>query len=248
MTTVVTGGCGLIGEAFVRALAERGDRVVAVDINDEAGSKMVEEVGSDSVEYRHCDVTTTDAFDAVLQATRNRYGTVDAVVHSAYPRTSNWGTPFEKLDAEEVARNLRLQLGSAIMVSQRAVRHFREQDGGHLVHVGSIQGIAAPKFRHYEETHMTSPIEYTAVKSGIVGIVRYLAKYLSGTGIRVNCLSPGGVEDGQPETFLRRYRDDCTSKGMLDPEDLAGPLLFLLSDRSKYINGQNLVVDDGWSL
>jgi NAD(P)-dependent dehydrogenase (short-subunit alcohol dehydrogenase family) len=134
------------------------------------------------------------------------------------------------------------------MVSQQAANHLRKEGGGHLVHVGSIQGIAAPKFEHYEGTDMTSPVEYTAVKHGVVGLTKYLAKYLSGTGIRVNCISPGGIENGQPEQFLSRYREDCTSKGMLAPEDLTGALRFLLSDQSTYVNGQNIIVDDGWSL
>ena len=248
MTVLVTGGCGLLGEAFVRALAERGDDVIAVDVDDDAGTELASNFEDDRVTYRHCDVTRPEALDEVLEDARARHGTVDAVVHAAYPRTSTWGTPFEALDPDEVAENLRLQLGSAIMVSQRAVAHFREQGGGHLVHVGSIQGIAAPKFRHYEGTDMTSPLEYTAIKTGLLGVVRYLAKYLSGTGIRVNGISPGGIEDGQPEAFLERYEEDCTSKGMLDPEDVTGALLFLLSEQSEYVNGQNLVVDDGWSL
>ncbi|MEF8817936.1 MAG: oxidoreductase [Salinibacter sp.] len=248
MTVLVTGGCGLLGDAFVRALAERGDTVIAADVDDEEGRELAAAFDGDRVTYRHCDVTDPAALDEVLADARTRHGAVDAVVHAAYPRTSSWGTPFEDLEADEVAENLRLQLGSAIMVSQRAVAHFREQDGGHLVHVGSIQGVAAPKFRHYEGTDMTSPLEYTAIKTGLLGVVRYLAKYLSGTGIRVNCISPGGIEDGQPEAFLERYRADCTSKGMLDPDDVTGTLLFLLSDRSAHINGQNLVVDDGWSL
>jgi len=248
MTVLVTGGCGLLGDAFVRALAGRGDTVIAADIDDEAGAELAADFDGDRVTYRHCDVTQPDALDEILADTRTRHGTVDAVVHAAYPHTSSWGTPFEELEADAVAENLRLQLGSAILVSQRAVAHFREQDGGHLVHIGSIQGVAAPKFRHYEGLDMTSPLEYTAIKTGLLGVVRYLAKYLSGTGIRVNCISPGGIEDGQPEAFLERYQEDCTSKGMLDPDDVTGALLFLLSDRSARINGQNLVVDDGWSL
>lgn len=248
MTVLVTGGCGLLGEAFVRALAERGDTVIATDVDDEEGGEIASAFDGDRVTYRHCDVTQPDALDEVLADARARHGAVDTVVHAAYPRTEAWGTPFEELEADEVAENLRLQLGSAIMVSQRAVAHFREQGGGHLVHVGSIQGLAAPKFRHYEGLDMTSPLEYTAIKTGLLGVVRYLAKYLSDTGIRVNSISPGGIEDGQPEAFLERYRADCTSKGMLDPEDVTGALLFLLSDRSARINGHNLVVDDGWSL
>ncbi|WP_251963758.1 oxidoreductase [Salinibacter ruber] len=247
MTVVVTGGCGLIGEAFVRALAERGDNVIAVDVDDETGEQLEDPEGR-AISYRHCDVTDPKGFDRVLREARSRHGSVDAVVHAAYPRTSSWGTPFEELEEEDVAENLRLQLGSAIMVSQKAVKHFHEQDEGHLVHVSSIQGIEAPKFWHYEETDMTSPIEYSAIKSGVISITKYLAKYLSGTGIRVNCISPGGVKDGQPKQFIDKYRKSCTDNGMLSTSDLAGVLLFLLSDKSRYVNGQNLVIDDGWSL
>jgi NAD(P)-dependent dehydrogenase (short-subunit alcohol dehydrogenase family) len=246
MIVVVTGGCGLIGSAFVRALAGRGDRVVVLDVDDESREELAE--ASERVAYRHCNVTDSDDFDRTLQAVCSQYGGLDAVAHSAYPQTASWGTPFEELDQGDVAENLRLQLGSAIMVSQKAVKHFRKQGSGHLVHISSIQGTAAPKFRHYAGTDMTSPIEYTAIKHGVVGLTRYLAKYLSGTGIQVNCISPGGVEYDQPESFQRRYQEDCTGKGLLDPEEVAGPLLFLLSDRSVRVNGQNLIVDDGWSL
>ena len=109
-------------------------------------------------------------------------------------------------------------------------------------------GVVVPKFENYEGTSMTSPIKYSAVKSGIISMTRWLAKYYKNKNIRVNCVSPGGVLDQQPQSFLDKYRASCTSKGMLDPTDVAGTVLFLLSDQSKYINGQNIVVDDGCTL
>jgi len=248
MTTLVTGGCGLIGEAFVRALAERGDQVIILDINDDAGHNLAKDINPCRVKYYHCDVTRSEELKDLFRFIRSQLGTIDAVVHSAYPRPSSWGTPFEDLCQEDMAKHLILQLGSAITVSQQAIKHFRSQGKGHLIHISSIQGVAAPKFDHYEGTTMTSPIEYTAIKRGVIGITHYLAKYLSGTGIRVNCISPGGIRDGQPPSFLKRYQSDCTSKGMLDPKDLTGALLFLLSKESACINGHNLIVDDGWSL
>ena len=117
-----------------------------------------------------------------------------------------------------------------------------------MIHLGSIQGISAPKFEHYAGTTMTSPIEYAAIKSGVIAITRWLAKYYSNTGIRVNCVSPGGILDQQPESFLLRYRDSCTNIGMLDAADVAETIVFLLSNDAGAINGQNIVVDDGWSL
>ena len=91
-------------------------------------------------------------------------------------------------------------------------------------------------------------IEYAAIKSGILHFSRYLAQYLKGKGIRVNCLSPGGILDRQPESFLEAYKSYCNEKGMLDPQDISNTLVFLLSDASRYITGQNLVVDDGFTL
>ena len=108
--------------------------------------------------------------------------------------------------------------------------------------------MQAPKFEHYKDTKMVSPIEYSAIKSGIISITKYLAKYLKDDQIRVNCVSPGGIKNKQPHKFLKKYKDSCLSKGMLDASDIVGTLIFLLSDDSKYINGQNIIIDDGWSL
>jgi NAD(P)-dependent dehydrogenase (short-subunit alcohol dehydrogenase family) len=95
---------------------------------------------------------------------------------------------------------------------------------------------------------MSSPVAYSAIKAGVVHLSRYLAKYLKGANIRVNCISPGGILDNQNEIFLNQYKDVCLNKGMLDPSDICGALIFLLSDYSEFINGQNIIVDDGFCL
>ena len=108
--------------------------------------------------------------------------------------------------------------------------------------------MQAPKFEHYYNLKMNSPIEYSAIKSGIIAVSRYLSKYYKNKNIRVNCISPGGIKDKQPDLFIKRYRESCNSKGLLDGKDISKLILFLLSDKSKYISGQNLVIDDGWTL
>lgn len=95
---------------------------------------------------------------------------------------------------------------------------------------------------------MTSPIDYAVIKSGLIHLTRYMAKYFKGENIRVNAISPGGIYNNQPELFLKKYNNECSSKGMLDAHDLTGTLIFLLSDGSRYVNGQNIVVDDGFCL
>ena len=244
----IAGAAGCIGAAFSRAVVSHGGRVVLGDIDKTRGRDLEKEFGSEQAVFCSADTSDPTSIDHFLQAGMERYGSVDAAVHCAYPRSSQWGTRFEDLKPEGLAEDLYCQLGGAILFSQRVIRHFRAQGHGTLVHVSSIQGIAAPKFEHYEGTTMVSPIEYSAIKAGIIAITRYLAKYCKGQNIRVNCLSPGGILGNQPQPFQDRYHQSCTSKGMLDACDLAGALIFLLSDQSKYMSGQNVVVDDGWSL
>jgi hypothetical protein len=96
---------------------------------------------------------------------------------------------------------------------------------------------------------MVSPIEYSAIKSGIISISRYLAKYCKNKNIRINSISPGGLKSSnQPKLFIKRYTKSCTSKGLLNGSDISGLVLFLLSNQSQHITGQNLIIDDGWSL
>jgi len=95
---------------------------------------------------------------------------------------------------------------------------------------------------------MTVPIEYATSKAGIISMTKYLAKLYGRKNIRVNCVSPGGVEDNQPILFKKKYRKSCLNKGLLSPKDLTGLIKFLLSEESKYVNGQNIIIDDGWTL
>ena len=126
--------------------------------------------------------------------------------------------------------------------------NFLKQGHGNLINLASIYGIIPPKFEIYEGTQMTMPVEYAAIKSGIIHLTRYMAKYLKGKNIRVNSISPGGIKNNQDKKFEELYRLKTINKGMLDSSDLNGTLLFLLSDMGEFINGQNLIIDDGFSL
>ena len=128
------------------------------------------------------------------------------------------------------------------------MEYFNKQKSGNLILFSSIQGFSAPKFSHYRNTNMNSPIEYSAAKAGIINITKYMAKFCKGKKIRVNCISPGGILDKQPKTFIKKYKDSCLSKGLLESKDLDGIVEFLISEKSNFINGQNFIIDDGWSL
>jgi NAD(P)-dependent dehydrogenase (short-subunit alcohol dehydrogenase family) len=245
---LVTGACGLLGQQIVREIVGQNGSVIATDIDTDKIKILFQALPSEQVQFIPMDITDSESVDSAIASGIKYFGAVDACVNAAFPRTEKYGTTFENLEMDDLQENLKLQLGGAIILSQRMMKHFVAQGNGNFIHLSSIMGVVTPKFENYAGTSMTSPIEYTAVKSGIISLTCWLAKYYKNKKIRVNCVSPGGILDQQPQSFLEKYRNTCTSKGMLDPTDVAGVVQFLLSDQSKYINGQNIVIDDGWSL
>ena len=248
LIVAISGGAGRLGSAFSKAVVENGGKVIIGDINSEWGSQLVSELGDNVSLFFEGNLTEPNTVDLMIRKGLEKFEKIDAAVHCAYPVSEQWGTRFEDLKPAGIENDLFNQLGGAILFSQRMISHFQQQGHGNLLHISSIQGVATPKFDHYEGTDMVSPIEYSAIKAGVVSITRYLAKYCKNQNIRVNCISPGGILDIQPEPFLKKYRSSCQSKGMLDAGDITGALIFLLSEQSKYVTGQNIIVDDGWSL
>lgn len=249
---VITGGTGLIGRTFVRCIAEHGAIAIVADVNEQGGSSFLDALKTDKpqarVEFIEADITSTESLASMISYLHDRYGRIDALVNNAYPRNKNFGRKFEDVTYDDFCQNVSMHLGGYFLATQQVAGYFRKQGHGSVINMASIYGVVAPRFGIYEGTNMTMPIEYAAIKSAIAHLTKYLAQYFKGNNIRVNCISPGGILDAQPTKFLSRYNSFAASKGMLDANDLQGTLLFLLSDMSKYINGQNIVVDDGWSL
>lgn len=248
---VITGGAGLLGRQFCAAVAEQGGTAVMADIDLEAAVKASGEIisrGAGRVEAASLDITSQASVAALIAGLVEKHGRIDALVNNAYPRNRNYGDKLEKVTYENFCENVSLHLGGYFLMSQQFGIFFRDQCFGNIVNMASIYGTMAPRFEIYADTPMTMPVEYAAIKSAIVQLTRYFAQYYKGAGIRVNCLSPGGILDNQPEAFLQKYNARCAGKGMLDPQDINDSLLFLLSDASKYVTGQNLIVDDGFSL
>jgi len=248
LIVAISGGAGRIGSAFSKSVVENGGKVIIGDINVDRGNQLILELGDDFALFFEGNLTEPLIINQMIQKGKEKFGNIDAAVHCAYPISKQWGTRFEDLKSEGLEKDLFNQLGGAILFSQQMIKYFRDQGHGNLVHLSSIQGLSAPKFEHYQGTNMVSPIEYSAIKAGIISITQYLAKYCRGSNIRVNCISPGGIFDDQPDSFVKKYNADCNSKGLLDSEDLNGTLIYLLSEQSRYMSGQNITIDDGWSL
>ena len=248
---VVTGGAGKLGQAFVKAITQNGGVAIAADIDFNSAERVAEDVGEDSigsVVAARLDITSKKSILELIENVRAQYGRIDAVVNNAYPRNKNYGAKLENVTYEDFCENVDMHLGGYFLVAQQFCLAFREQGGGNLINMSSIYGTLTPRFEVYADTAMTTPVEYAAIKSAVVQLTRYFAQYFKGDGIRVNSLSPGGIFDNQPASFLDAYSKYSGTKGMLDPQDIIGALLFLLSNGSRYMTGQNLIIDDGFSL
>lgn len=240
---VITGGAGLLGKEFVRAVVENQGVAIVTDIRDFQSSDSMR-----NIEFYKTDITKKEQILSIIEIVSKKYGKIDALVNSAYPRNKNFGKDFLDVEYRDFCENLNLHLGGYFLACQCFIKFFLNQGYGNIVNISSIYGVIAPRFELYRGTKMNMPVEYAAIKSAIIHLTKYMAKYLKGKNIRINSISPGGILEKQPKIFLNRYRNFCLSKGMLDSSDLKGTLVFLLSDMSKYINGQNIIVDDGFTL
>ena len=249
---VITGGAGLIGQEFAKAVMSQGGIAVIADIDEGGMQYAIKELEqtftSGKIDSFKLNVTSKESLQECIDYVDRKYKKIDALINNAYPRNKNYGRHFFDVEYDDFVENLGMNLGGCIIPSQLFSLYFQKQGFGNIINISSIYGVISPKFEIYNNTEMTVPVEYAAIKSGMLHLTRYMAKYFKGKNIRVNTISPGGILDAQPKEFLDRYNQQCSTKGMLDPKDLNGTLIFLLSDMSNYINGKNIIVDDGFVL
>ncbi len=252
-TIIITGGSGLMGSAFSIVSARCGENVVIIDIDKKKSDNLVKQIkektGNDKVIYLKYDITNLNDIKKAIDMILNKFGEISVLVNNAYPRNKNYGKKYEDVTYEDFCENINLHVCGYFLITQQISKVMRKQNYGNIINIGSIYGFAAPRFEIYEGTEMTVPVEYAAIKGAIINLTKYLASYLGKYNIRVNCISPGGIYDHQTESFVKKYSQKVLlEKRMATVDDITGALLFLLSDSSKYITGQNIVVDGGWSL
>jgi NAD(P)-dependent dehydrogenase (short-subunit alcohol dehydrogenase family) len=249
---VITGGAGLLGKSFCESvILNRGTCIIA-DFNEEAGIQVQRSIQEKhpnaQVHFAHLDINSKDSIQALINKLHDEFGQIDAIVNNAYPRNKNYGKHYFDVEYTDFCENININLGGYFLVGQQFAEYFVKQGFGNIINISSIYGVIPPKFEVYDNTKMTMPVEYAVIKSGLIHLTKYMAKYFKGKNIRVNAISLGGIEDGQPSSFLESYKNYCLSKGMLNSEDICGTLQFLLSDQSMFMNGQNVIVDDGFTL
>lgn len=235
---IVTGGSGLIGKELIADLKRKGGNAINADIdvetNLQAGTLRM-------------DITDDHSIKAGVDLVVAEFSQIDGLVNNAYPRTKDWGTKFENIEPDSWRRNVDMQLNSYFVCCQKVLKIMDAQKSGAIVNIASIYGVVGNDFTVYEEYGGTSPAAYSAIKGGLINFTRYLASYYGSRNIRVNCVSPGGILDNQHPSFISKYQAKVPMRRLGKPDDIAPAVSFLLSNEAKYITGQNLVIDGGWT-
>jgi NAD(P)-dependent dehydrogenase (short-subunit alcohol dehydrogenase family) len=265
---VVTGGAGLLGKEFCRALAEAGATVVVADLNAQAAAAVAKTTQAESrhPEGFRClgiqtDVTDPQSVKRMVETTLDAFGRLDILVNSAAldpkvdpqalaGRTTPLGS-FEDYPLEAWNTALNVNLTGMFLVTQACVVPMLAQDKkGSIINICSTYGLNGPDQRIYRKEGRPptfKPVYYTVTKAGVLGFTKYLAAYYMGTQIRVNALTPGGVYNQHDDTFVANYSAKTILGRMAHKDEMNGGLLFLASDASSYMTGSNLVVDGGWT-
>jgi NAD(P)-dependent dehydrogenase (short-subunit alcohol dehydrogenase family) len=244
---LVTGGTGIYGSHITRALAEAGAVTVVASRNGSRCKSFAEALSNEGlqVEGDECDLALEEEIRALRDRILKRHGRLDVLFNNAVARS---GGDLRQATGVDWDTAMRVNSTGLFLSCKIFSEPMQAQRSGSIVNIASIYGMVGPDFSIYEGTTMTNPVNYAFAKGGMINLTRYLASFLAPHNIRVNCLSPGGFEtQNMPEPFLANYRRKTLLGRMAEADDIKGPAVFLASDASRYITGQNVAVDGGWT-
>ena len=257
---VITGGAGLLGPRHAEAIAGAGGIPVLVDIRAEEAEAVARQQASIfGVPARAigADITQPDQLQAMLADLLADYGRVDILINNAAndPKVEAesdvvWSR-LENFPLEQWNADLAVGLTGAFLCSRIVGSEMARRGSGVILNIASDLGVIAPDQRIYrkpgvpEDQQPVKPVTYSVVKTGLIGLTRYLATYWADAGVRVNAISPGGVYNNQPEDFVQRLTDLIPMRRMARQDEYQGAIQFLCSDASSYMTGQNLIMDGG---
>jgi len=259
---VVTGGAGLLGAEFCKTLAEAGASVAVVDLNIEAATRVAEALTRDGYRVKGfgVDITQPDSIRQFVASLLSGFGRLDILVNSAAldpkfdPEAASKGIApgsFEDYPLDQWKAALNVNLTGMFLITQACVKPMIDRGKkGSIVNICSTYGLNGPDQRIYIKQGKRvafKPVYYTVTKAGVLGFTKYLAAYYADSEIRVNALTPGGVFNNHEEYFVKNYSAKTILGRMAHKDEMNGALLFLASEASSYMTGNNVVVDGGWT-
>ncbi|MBI2846551.1 MAG: SDR family oxidoreductase [Chloroflexi bacterium] len=248
---IISGGAGLLGTQFAEVLSEAGVHAVIADQDEGVCHEKAAAVTSGSKIKTlgiGVDVTSKKSVEEMVKKAVQEFGKISILINCASLRPEGYFAPMEDYPLELWEKVMAVNLTGTFLCCQAVGKQMVKQGYGSIINMASIYGVVAPDQRIYEGTKINTPVVYSASKGGVLGLTRYLATYWADKGIRVNSITPGGVYDGQAESFVKGYSYRTPMGRMADKRELRGAVLYLASDASSYVTGHNLVVDGGWTV
>ncbi|NJC22909.1 NAD(P)-dependent dehydrogenase (short-subunit alcohol dehydrogenase family) [Arthrobacter pigmenti] len=247
---LVTGGTGPLGRVLCDALAGLGADVVVSDLDQDLCDQFATELAEKHGIFASGLATNLLDDDGASRLARAVTGSLDVLINNAaFTGTANipgYAVPFEEQSDEAFMLATKLNLQVPFTLTRMLAPQLRESGHGSVINVSSIYGLVGPNMGLYEGTQMGNPAAYGATKGGVVQLTRYLSTVLA-PGIRVNAFAPGGIARGQAEEFTERYEKLTPLRRMATEDDFRGVVMWLASSASRYVTGQTIPVDGGWS-
>ena len=254
---VVTGALGLLGKQHCIALQEAGASVVVCDLNENDCREFAVTLGKNNLGVG-VDITDDSSVISLRNSILEKYGRIDILVNNAAindkfesPAAAAEESKFENYPLALWQQSLDVNITGTFLCSRTLGSHMAENGRGSIINVASTYGIVAPDQSLYKNENgrqdFFKTAAYPVTKGAVISFTRFLAAYWGEKGVRVNSLSPGGVENNQDKFFIKNYSDKTPLKRMASPSDYKGAVIFLASDASSYMTGTNLVVDGGWT-
>jgi NAD(P)-dependent dehydrogenase (short-subunit alcohol dehydrogenase family) len=256
---VVTGGTGILGKRFCAGLAEFGAKVAVVDLDEDnvvAYANELQEVYGVECVGVACDVRQPDSVKNMTDNVEKILGPIEILHNNAASKGSDlkkFLAPLEGYSLDTWNEVMSVNLDGMFLVAQAIGTEMAKRGCGSIIQTASIYGATMGadqsiyKDSEYMGMHINTPPVYPVSKGGVVGLTNYLATYWAQKGVRVNALSPGGVESGQNDIFYNKYSKRVPMQRMANADEIVGALIFLASDASSYITGQNIFIDGGLS-
>lgn len=254
---IVTGGAGILGSHFCMGLADAGANVAVVDINIDKANELARTIEKDygvKTLAIYCDLTSEQSVKEMVNSVITEFKTIDILHNNAAGKSSNleaFFAPFEEYELNQWKEIMSTNLDGMFLVAKYVGKVMKQQkNGGSIIQTASIYGVLGPDNRIYEgsfylDRQINTPAIYSASKGGVVALTKYLSTYWAKDKIRVNTITPGGVESGQNEVFKQNYSNRIPLGRMAQADEMVGALIYLASDASSYMTGQNLIVDGG---